>query len=116
MKHNPVAPSTDVTLDGHTYSLRWDFEAIAQAEELTDRPLLTGISQADWTKPRINLVRAMFFACARPNHPDITLEKASKLVTAKTLTEIWLAVIAAWSAGIAGPNEEATADPTTAQA
>jgi hypothetical protein len=115
MKHNPVAPSTELKLGEHTYSLRWDFEAIARAEDLTDKPLLTGLRPKDVKTPTISLVRAMLFACISANHPDVTYEHVSALVTRKTFSDIWLAVLNAWAAGI-GEADEADTDPKTAQA
>jgi hypothetical protein len=112
----PVQPTTPLVLGGVQYQLLFNFEAIAQAEDLTDRPLLTGFRQRDWKTPTISFVRALLFACIRPNHPDLTYEFVHSLVTRKTLPAIWGAVLDAWVKGIAEPDEDAEAEnPQTDQ-
>jgi hypothetical protein len=116
---NPVALATPLNLNGATYALLFDFEAVARAEEIVDRPLLTGLRQRDLNTPTITLVRAMFFACLQANHPTVDYATVKSLVTRKNLSEIWTAVLSAWTAGLAEPDEEeepeVVADPLTGQ-
>jgi hypothetical protein len=114
--HNPTQGAVKIELGGTAYTLRFDFEAIAEAEDLTGKPLLTGLRERDVTSPTISLVRAMFYACLLPEHPYITFEQAKAMVTRKTLTDIWVKVLEAWSLS-APPAEEdqAATDPTEGQ-
>ena len=114
---NPVQPTTSLALAGATYELSFEFEAVALAEELTDRPLLTGLRSRDISTPTIGLVRAMFFACLHSKYPAVTYEQAKALVTRKNLAEVWAVVLNAWTAGLAEPDEDEveTADPNPAQ-
>lgn len=115
---NPVQPTTPLVLNGIHYALLFDLESVALAEELTDRPLLTGLRQRDIATPTISLVRTMLFACLHANHPKVTFDLAKSLVTRKNWAEIWAAVLGAWSAGLAeaDPEEDAVdADPPTDQ-
>lgn len=115
---NPTQPTTPLTINGETYELLFDFEAVARAEEIVDRPLLTGLRQRDLATPTITLVRAMLFACLQANHPEFNFAGAKALVTRANLGAIWLAVLAAWTAGLAEPDEDAeeeAGNPLTAQ-
>jgi hypothetical protein len=103
-------------LNGETYSLVWDFEAIALAEDISDRPLLTGIKVRDITSPTISLVRAMLYACIHTNHTDVTWDHVKAMVTRKTFSDIWVAVLTAWNAGIGETEESGDENPKTAQA
>jgi hypothetical protein len=104
---NPVQPTTPLIIGGVKYELLFDLEAIAHAEDLTDRPLLTGFKQRDWNTPTISFVRALLYACIRAKQPDITYDFVKTLVTRKTLAEIWGAVLNAWVKGLAEPDEDA---------
>ena len=115
MKHNPVAPSTSLTINKVTYSLLFDFESIALAEELTDRSLLTGLRSKDINSPSIRLVQAMLFACLHVSHPDVTYAEAKLLVNRKNLSAVWGSILTAWSAGMAEPDpDKDAADPNPA--
>ena len=64
-------------------SMVFDFEAIADAEEITGRALLTGLRRQDIEAPSINLVRAMAFACIHKRHSLTTFEQVKPLVTTR---------------------------------
>jgi hypothetical protein len=115
--NNPVAPSTSLTIGKAAFQLLFSFEAVAQAEDVLDRPLLTGLRSRDISSPSINLVRAMLYAALLPLNPKVTLAEAKALVTRKNLSDIWNKVLACWSAGMAEPDAEADedADPKTDQ-
>lgn len=107
---------TELTLGEDTYRLAFDFEAIAEAEDLTDRPLLTGLTKRNVNHPTISFVRAMFYAALRRNHPTISLGEASAKVTKATFADIWGKVLEAWVAAMEDAGEADVAeDPTKAQ-
>ena len=114
---NPLLPSNKITIDGLTYTLRFDFEAVSEAEEIIDKSLVTGLTREDVFKPKVSLVRAMFFAAAHFDQPKLTYDDAKKLVRRENLTEVWNGVLEAWTAQNPEPeeSESPSADPTTAQ-
>jgi hypothetical protein len=103
---NKVRPERKITLQDITYKLTWDFDAIAEAEDLLNVPLVTGISQRMVTTPKVSEVRNMFFACAHANHHDLTIDDVRPLVTSKTLVEVWNTVLEAWSDSVIENEEE----------
>lgn len=116
-KHNPVQPTTKITLGGVPYELLFDINAVALAEDTADRPLLTGLRQRDFASPTISLVRAMLYACINALNPEVTYEQAKAFVTRKNLGEIWTTVLAAWVKGMAEPDpaKDGDGDPTQDQ-
>jgi hypothetical protein len=130
MKHNPTNPVVKLTVDAKVYSLVFDFEAVAQAEEMLDRALLTGIHKKDIASPPISLVRAMLFACLRVHHPEILFDAShlqheateqevvadvKSLVNRDNIRRIWDSVLEAWTAGLADDEETSPADPQKSQ-
>jgi len=89
-----------------TYELLFDMQATALAEDLSDRPLLTGLRQRDIATPTIRLVQAMFYACLHTDHPGISFADVKAMVTRHNIHEIWRAVLEAWAAGLAKPKAD----------
>ena len=116
-KHNPVQPTTELKLGGEVYELLFDINAVALAEDILDRPLLTGLRQRDFSSPTISLVRGMLYACITAKQPQVTFEQAKAFVTRKNLGEIWTTVLAAWVKGMAEPDpaKDGDGDPTQDQ-
>jgi hypothetical protein len=114
---NPLLPSVTINLMGTNYVLRFDFEAIADAEEIVDRSLITGLRPKDITTPKVRLVQAMFFAAAHREQPSLTFDAAKQLVTRENLPDVWTKVLEAWTASNPEPEviEDAPADPLPAQ-
>jgi hypothetical protein len=116
---NPLLPAVPVVVGGLNYTLRFDFESIAEAEDIVDRPLITGLRPQDIRTPKIRLVQAMFFAASHYDQPSLTFDDAKKLITRDTLPHIWPKVLEAWTASNAEPEphelEDAPADPIPAQ-
>jgi hypothetical protein len=114
---NPLLPSSKITIHGTDYVLRFDFEAVAEAEEIVNRPLITGLSMDDVYRPKVNLVRAMFFAAAHRDQPKLTYDAAKVLITRDNLNDVWMKVIEAWTAQNPTPDEQESpvADPTPVQ-
>jgi hypothetical protein len=114
MSH-PEKPSVKLKLSGVDYELVYDFNAIADAEEIVDRPLITGLRSRDISTPTVGLVRAMFFATARTSHPELTFEHAKSLITRKSLPEAWGKVLEAWALAQTEPEKESDENPTRGQ-
>jgi hypothetical protein len=114
---NPLLPSSTITINFTDYVLRFDFESVAEAEEIVNRPLVTGLTVDDVYHPKVSLVRAMFFAAAHRDQPKLTYDAAKALITRDNLNDVWMKVIEAWTAQNPTPDEQdsPTADPTPAQ-
>ncbi len=119
MSANPLLPAVPVFVAGIKYNLRFDFDAIAEAEEIVDRSLITGLRPQDIRTPKVRLVQAMFFAAAHYDQPTLTYDVAKRLVTRETLPDVWPKVLEAWTASNPEPEvaeaEDASADPPPAQ-
>jgi hypothetical protein len=112
---DPTQPLVELKLGNDTMHLVFDLDAIAEAEDLTDRSLLTGMQPRDVTRPTISLVRALLYAGLRRHQPQIGFEDVKEIVTRKTLYPIWEKVLEAYTffCAEADEGEEATpADPT----
>lgn len=114
MKKNPTEQTKDLTIDGVIYTLFFSFDAVAQAEEATELPLILGLRHRDINAPRVSLVRAMLWACLLPHRPTMTLAEASALVNLRNLHEVWAVVLNAWVAGMK-EQREAAGDPPKGQ-
>jgi hypothetical protein len=115
MQNNPTQPGVELTLGGLTYTLLFDFEAIATAEEATGQSLISGLHKKEVDSPRISLVRGLLWACLLPKQPAITQDEAAKLVNQHNLTAIWGKTLEAWVAGMAEPEAEEGGDPPVSQ-
>jgi len=96
MSKNAIHPAVELVVGDVTYALKFDFEAVAEVEDLTGKPLLTGLTRSSIEKPIIPFVRAMLYAALRTEEPDVTFDQAKKLVTRRSLLTVWGKVLDAW--------------------
>ncbi len=94
--------------------MQFDFEAIAEAEEATGRPLLMGLTRRQIDQPQISFVRGMLFAALLRHEPKITYQEAAAFVTRQTMLKIWAKLLEAWVASAREGGED-QGHPTTAQ-
>ena len=113
MRKNPTQSVVEYSHAGVGYELAFDFDAVATAEDITGRPLLTGLTRKDVDTPTISLVRAMFFACLLPRQPQTTFAEAKALVTRETLQAVWGKTLDAWVASLPEPVEAAPGENPT---
>ncbi len=130
MRSNPTKPATHLAIGGWHVSeknglerkkgakldldLVFELESIADAEDATGMPLITGLRQKDVDSPRISLVRVLLWASARPLQPGFTLADAKRIVSQFNWTEVWSAVLEAWVEGMKKPADEDGENPQTA--
>lgn len=100
---DPVLPDVSITVKGVEYHLVFDFNAIAQVEDLTGKSLLTVFSEGSLNASKI---RALLYAALLSEHPDMTLEAAGKLVTLKNMNDIIEKIMAAWQASQAEAEDQ----------
>lgn len=91
---DPTLSSASVTIHDRTYKLCFDFNALATAEELTGINLLTSL---DLSSLSVVKFRAIFYAALLKDQPEITLGQAGSLITMKSMNDITLALIEAWT-------------------
>jgi hypothetical protein len=112
---NAIYPARELEIAGERFRIAFDYEAIARAEDLTDQPLLTGLSLKQIKTPKINFVRAMFFAALLREHPEMTYQRAAALVAKDTLSQIWVEIVGAWMDAQRQDEESKAADPRPGQ-
>lgn len=100
---DPTVRYTELKLNGKTYQLTYDFEAIAAAEEATGLELLVGV---DWRKINARRIRAMLYASMVKAQPDIALKEIGKMITVLNLPKIESALVDCWMNSTPEKEEE----------
>ncbi len=114
--NSPLNKLVLLDLGGVFYTLLFDFEAIAYAEDMTGRALLSGITPKEVTSPTISLVRAMLYAAIHTFHPTVTFDEAKALITRKNFVNVWTKLLEAWMNSWSDEDEDdKKADPPTDQ-
>lgn len=90
---DPTLRSTKLELDGKTYLLVYDFDAIARAEEMTGLELLVGV---DWQKINARRIRAMLYASMLRHQPKVTLDEVTDLIRVPNIPAIQDALVDTW--------------------
>lgn len=70
-------------------TLRFDFNAFAEAEEATGQNLMAAI--AAWPALNCQQMRALLYALLRPAHPKVLVGEAGGLIT-QDLNRVWRAL------------------------
>ena len=112
-----------VTLDDVTYNLVFEAKAIFEAERLTGKQLITGLSEQVVNRPSCDDVCSMFYAAAKARHPGLTIEAIQKHLDKPSFPEMrdqmmnmHAAVLSAWFAGAPKPKvDDGEANPTQDQ-
>jgi hypothetical protein len=100
---DPTVRYAKLELSGEEYSLVFDFNAIATAEQVAKVNLLESFYFQNMTAAQF---RGMFYAALRKAHPEISLQQAGDLITVKTLPVIQEALLKAWQNSITGTDHE----------
>jgi len=66
--------------DGRELTLRFDFGALAEAEEAADKGTQEMMAELAKGGARLKTARAMLYGALRFHHPDLTLEDAGELL------------------------------------
>ena len=93
---DPVVEFAKVEIDGETYRLAYDFNAIAEAEKLADANLLHGIAGLLGKGANAAQIRGLLYAALRKAHPKLTLAQAGALIRIDTIPDIYDAIEAAY--------------------
>lgn len=73
---NPLKGEVEFTVEGTTYRLVLDANALATAENILDRPV------KEFDLERIATIRALLFGGLQSHHPDVDLFGAGRLISA----------------------------------
>jgi hypothetical protein len=90
--HDPTLPNVEVVVDGKTYHLVYDFNAVVAAEKATGVNLLASvlgeISAAS--------LRGLLWAALLKEHPKVTLEQAGAMIRPSHIPMLRNAIVTAW--------------------
>lgn len=67
------------TEDGRELTVRFDFNALCEAEEVADESTEDMMKVMASGAPRLKIARAMLFGALRYHHPEISVEEAGEL-------------------------------------
>jgi hypothetical protein len=96
---DPTVRFAKLEMEGETYSLAYDFNAIATAEKLTGVNLLGGLTR--WLQDLdAREYRGIFYAALLKAHPAMTVEEAGALIRLDTMPAINDAIVAAYRLSI----------------
>lgn len=101
---NPVKGEVAFEVEGQTYKLVLDFNALCEVEEVL------GAGGMDLARPKA--IRAIFWAALLRHHPDVTVQDAGDLIGALGLERAGEVVAEAMNrSGLAGGDGQAAANP-----
>ena len=100
---NPTVKYVPLEIEGETYQLAYDFNAIAVAEAECDVNLLYAIQFHNLNARQF---RGLLYAALLKSKPDITIAKVSSLITAGNLDRISEALVQAWAASMPKKADE----------
>ena len=104
---DPTVRYTKLTLEGETYSLAFDFNALAVAEEISGLNLLQAMrSLGDLS---VAQTRALLYAALLKKQPKLTLTEAGNLLNFRSLPVITKALGEALTNSL--PEERASENP-----
>ena len=105
---NPTLPNIALELDGTTYRLAFDFNALCMAEEVTGQNLMQRVF--DLREMPAKTFRAVLWASLLKAQPDVTLERSGALITPGNIPTIYSKLVEAWFASVPTKDKEST-DP-----
>ena len=102
---DPTLPDVKITIKGETYSLCFDYAALAIAErKLSDAGIKVNmLSQLDLRDISAERLPILFFAALVKGHPNTSYEDAKSLITIKNFADIFSKVVEAFVASMAEP-------------
>ena len=104
MAVDPITEFVPLEIDGYTYELVYDFDAIANAEKQADCNLLHGMSATLLNTMSAGQLRGLLWAALRRRHPKMTLADAAALCRVDTVPDIVPALAATFTAAIPKRN------------
>jgi hypothetical protein len=109
---DPTLLTSKVKIGGREITMCWDLGSLARAEhELRSSGHDVNLLKA---LPALTLENTMvlFAASVRRFHPEITFEKAMKMLTLANVYTVGVAIADAWARSLADPGKDAEENPT----
>lgn len=107
---DPLVEFVTLEIDGESYKLAYDFNAIAEAEKIAECNLLQGIAGVLLNNMTAKQLRGLLYAAMGKAQPKTTLAKAGALCRIDTMPDIRDALLKAYNASL--PEEKKIlADP-----
>jgi len=106
---DPVIEFATLEIDGETYHLAYDFNAIAEAEKLAEANLLHGMAALMFNSTTAVQLRGLFYAGLRKAHPKMTLAQVGAMIRIDTMPDIRDALLRAYNASL--PEAKKILDP-----
>lgn len=113
---DPVVEYATLEVDGLTYSLCWDFNAIAEAEKIVDGNLMHGIGALiapNGSGMTAVQTRGLLYAAMRKAHINVTLKEAGHLIRIDTIVDVNNAIVKAYTLSLP-PKKKAALDLSSA--
>jgi hypothetical protein len=108
---NPHKGETSIAIGDKTYTLRLGFDCLATIEEKTGAPIeQTFRDLSDNAKPRLRLMRLVFWAALLEHHPDLTEKQAGDLIIEAGLGNVMTAFGQVSAASFPSADGQAAAD------
>ncbi|WP_420239260.1 hypothetical protein ACOBR2_06690 [Telmatobacter bradus] len=114
-KMSGLAPIRELQIDGESYQIVVDIEAIRVAERIADVPILSGMDRRTADHPKLDLICAFFYAALQRHHKEVSLQQASSMVTMQNWRTIWNALVILYVDAMGEPEEEAEGNPQASQ-
>lgn len=102
---DPLVKFWPLELDGKTYKLSYDFNAIAEAEKLAGCNLLMGMGAMLISYTTAQQMRGLLYAAVRKAHPKMTIEECGQLIRIDTIADIKDAIVHAYNESLPEANK-----------
>lgn len=112
---DPTARFALLELNGETYWLIFDFNAIARAEQVAKVNLLESLDFSGLTAAQY---RGLFYASLLKAHPEVTIDEVGQLINLRSMAKISAALLQAWknSTGVEDTEDPPEPERKTEQA
>jgi hypothetical protein len=104
---DPVVRYTPLEIDGSTYRLAYDFNAIAQVEQSQGVNLLKNFMVSELNASSL---RGILYAGLLKAHPEMTMEDAGRLIHPRNINSILETVVRAYEASMPEKKEAAAGE------
>ena len=100
---DPTLPDVELVINGKTYQLCYDHNAIVQAEKATGINLL----ESAFRIQSAEALRGMLWASVLKQNPDLTIEEVGTWLNPRNFLTVREALLAAWFGSVPEPKEAA---------
>jgi hypothetical protein len=107
-------PNVPVKIGGHEYHLAFTYGSLATAERKAAEAGLkiNALEAIDFSDVNATKIQVLFFAALQAQHPNLSFEEASNLLTLQNSSRVYSAVVKAYISSMSEPDEDAPKDPT----